>query len=137
MVPTHPLSRPPALLLLALAVVLAGCGGDGGDTEAFCAAVDDLRTADPFAELPVASPQEMRAAFDELRAGAERIEDTSPRATEVQAERYRAAVDELVDQMRGAGFDLRELDRSSYRRATREYADTTVSLDNAADAACR
>ena len=122
---------------MVLAIALAGCGGGGGgDREAFCIAVEDLRTDDPFADLEVASPQEMRAAFDELREGAERIEDAAPRTAEVQAERYRASVDDLVDQMRGAGFDLRELDRSSYRRAVRDYAEIADSLDNEAEAAC-
>ena len=137
MVPTHPLSRPPALLLIVLVMILAGCGGGGdGDPEAFCAAVEELRTDDPFADLEIASPQEMRAAFDELRAGAERIEDAAPASADVQAERYRAAVDELVDQLRGAGFDLRELDLTSYRRAARDHAEIAASLDNAAAAAC-
>ena len=123
---------------MVLALVLAGCGGDdGGDPEAFCAAVEDLRAGDPFADLAVASPQEMRAAFDQLRAGAERIEDVAPPAVEVQAERYRDSVDELVDQLRGAGFDLRELDLPSYRRAARDHAEISASLDNAAAAACR
>jgi hypothetical protein len=134
-VPAHPLT-------IVVAVVLglgglAGCGSDGdGDPDGFCAAIERLRDDDPFAELGVASPQEMRAAFEELLDGAEAIRDDAPSEAAVSADRYRRAVQELVDQLRGAGFDPRRLDTLSYGRATSDYGEAADSLDRTADSLC-
>ena len=141
MVPAHPLTARLAALALAVAAVLTGlvgCGDDDeGDLRAFCRAVERLRADDPFGDLPVASPQEMRAAFEELQARAEVIGDEAPPGAEVQADRYRDAVDALVDQLRGAGFDPTQLDTLAYSRATADYGEAATSLDNAADSLCR
>lgn len=136
MVPAHPLTRLGVVIVIALAV--AGCGGDGRspDPQAFCAEIESLRADDPFAELLVASPGEMRDAFAELRAGAGRIADAAPSEVEVQARRYRDAVDDLVDQLNAAGYDPRTVDALAYRDATETYSAAASSLDNAADATC-
>lgn len=134
MVPAHPLTRPVAFLVLLLLVT--ACGSDGGDRAAFCDGIERLRRDDPFAELPVASPGEMRDAFDDLREAAEAVAADAPSDAEVAADRYLASVDELLDQLRGAGFDLTELDLSAYRRATSDYGEAAESLDNAGSAIC-
>lgn len=116
---------------------LVGCGGDdGGDLRGFCAGIERLREEDPFAELEVASPQEMRAAFEELQDGAGQIRDDAPPDADVPADRYLEAVDELVDQLRGAGFDPRRVDSLSYGRATSDYGEAADSLDRTADSVC-
>ena len=133
MVPAHPLIR--ALLVFVLA--LGACGDDGGgDLAAFCQRVDELRADDPFADLAVASPRELRLAFESLRDSADRVSDVAPPEAATQADRYREAVDEVLDRLRGAGFDLRHLDLVPYRRATDDYHEAATSLDNAATAAC-
>jgi len=122
----------------ALALVPAACGdGGGADPEAFCAAFEDLREDDPFAELTVASPGEMRDAFDRLADGAEGMADAAPDEADVQADRYAAAVDALREEMAGAGYALTQLDRDRYGDAVREYQRAADSLANAARAVCR
>ncbi len=123
-----------ALLLAGIGV--AACGDDGGDIASFCQAVDELAENDPFAELDVASPEEMRDAFDQLRDGVERIDDSAPDDLESRTRRYLAALDEVTDQLRGAGFDPRNLDTLAYRTATADYEEAAVSIENAADDAC-
>lgn len=129
-----------AAALAVVAVVTVGCGDDDGDDQqsvgAFCDAVDQLRADAPFAELEVASPEEMRTAFVELQEGVERIAEAAPEEHAASAERYRDSVDALIDQLRGAGFDPRELDTLAYRSATDEYEAAATSVDNAADHAC-
>ena len=132
MVPAHPLTRVLALLVL----LLAACGSDGGDRASFCDGIERLRRDDPFAELAVASPGEMRDAFDDLRETAEAVASDAPSDAEVAADRYLATVDDLLDQLRGAGFELTELDLPAYRRATSEYGEAAASLDNAGRAIC-
>ncbi len=119
-------------------LVSAGCGDDdtAPDPQAFCIAVADLRADDPFADLAMASPGEMRDAFDELRDGVVAIQSVAPAETEVQAGEYLAAVDELIDLLRAAGYDPRALDGLAYRDATARYTAAAVSVDNAADAVC-
>jgi hypothetical protein len=125
-----------AVFAVAL-LTAAGCSSDdGGDLRAFCAGVERLRDSDPFADLEVASPAEMRAAFEELQAGAARIRDEAPSEAAVPADRYHAAVDALVDQLRGAGFDPRRLDSLGYGRATSDYGEAADSLDGTADSLC-
>ena len=119
------------MLLLA-----AACGGDGGDRAAFCDGIERLRRDDPFADLAVASPGEMRDAFDDLREAAEAVAADAPSDAEVAADRYLGTVDDLLDQLRGAGFDLTELDLPAYRRATADYGEAAESLDNAGSAIC-
>lgn len=122
---------------LVLVGLLTGCG-DGGraDPEAFCAGVDELRDDDPFAELAVASPGEMRDAFAELADAAGRIEAAAPAEAAVQAERYLDAIDALRDELAGAAYDPTRVDTLRYGDAVSEYTDAAISLDNAADAAC-
>ncbi len=117
---------------------LAGCGDDGGggDIASFCAAVDELADDDPFDGLDVASPQEMRAAFDELRAGVDAIARSAPADLESRTDRYLDSVDALMDQLRGTGYDPRQLDTLRYRTATNDYEEAAVSVENAADDAC-
>lgn len=124
---------------VALAVgLLSACGDDdnGGDVASFCSAVDALAADDPFAELAVASPQEMRAAFDELRDGVEAIARSAPDDVSGRADRYLDSVDELIDQLRGAGYDPRQLDTLRYGTATDAYEEAAVSIENAAEDAC-
>jgi hypothetical protein len=122
---------------LALAALLAGCGSDGGgDPAAFCAAVDDLRGNDPFADLAVASPGEMRDAFAALADGARRIDDAAPESAEVQARRYAEAVEVLRDELAGAGYDPRQVDVQRYGDGVDDYTAAATSLGNAADATC-
>lgn len=132
------LTRAGSVLAIAAGLVLvSSCGdGDGGDQASFCDAVEALAANDPFAELAVASPQEMRTAFDQLRDGAERIEDSAPDEFDTQADRYLRSVDGLIDQLRGAGYDPRALDTLDYREATSEYEAAAISVENAAAGAC-
>ena len=134
MVPAHPLTR--GLLAVSLVLAPGACRDDDGDPAAFCEGVEGLRDDDPFADLAVASPREMRVAFEALDTDAGRVADAAPPEAETQADRYRDAVGELLDQLRGAGFDLRELDLPAYRQATDEYDEAAVSLDNSATASC-
>lgn len=124
--------------VVVVAAGLAGCsdGDSGGDLEAFCGAMAELRDDDPFAELAVASPGEMRDAFEELRAGAERVETAAPPEAEVQARAYLESVDRLIDLMRAAGYDPRSLDNLAYSDATSTYTSAAVSVDRAATAVC-
>ena len=125
------------MAVTVLVAVVSGCGDDGGgDLEAFCASVEALRDQDPFADLEIASPEEMRAAFDQLSEGVERIADDAPPDVEVQADAYRASVDQLVDQLRGAGFDPSQVDALAYGRAVEEYQSAAVSVDNSARSLC-
>lgn len=125
-----------ALLAVAVLGVLGGCNDDEGDTEAFCDAVDALERNDPFAELDIASPGEMAEAFDQLREGAGRIADHAPAEARSQARSYRDSVDELVDQLRGAGFDPTQVDALAYRQAAAEYQSAAVAVENAAGSLC-
>ncbi len=115
---------------------LGACGDDGADPTAFCRGVTGLRDDDPFEDLPLASPAEMRDAFAALDAAATSIARVAPDQAEVQADRYAASVDALVDELSAAGFDPRRVDPTRYRGAVADYTEAAVSLDNAADAAC-
>ena len=126
----------PVVVTAAILGGLTACGGDQGDVKAFCAAVDDLKAHDPFAGLEVASPGEMRAAFDQLAAGVDQVSSSAPSAARVQARAYRDAVRELIDQLRGADFDPRAVDALAYRKAVADYQDAAVSVDNAATSLC-
>lgn len=126
-----------AAACLAALLLLAACGDDaGGDGQAFCAAVEDLRSDDPFAELAVASPGEMRDAFARLRDGAEEIASSAPGPVAVQADRYLAAIDALIDELAGAAYDPRLVDNARYAGATADYRAAAASVDNAARSIC-
>ena len=124
-------------LALVGASVLGGCSeDDGGDRRAFCAGIEELRADDPFADLQVASPQEMRSAFDDLHEAVQRIAAVAPPEADTQADRYQDALEEVIDHLRGAGYDPRELDTLAYGRATAAYGEAATSLDNTAEALC-
>lgn len=126
-----------AALVVAGALALAGCGdGGGGDEATFCAAIEALRADAPFAELAVATPAEMRDAFDALTTGAGRIAAAASGDVAVPADRYRDAVDAVRDELAGAGYDPTRVDNRRYARAVEEYSAAADSLDNAADARC-
>jgi len=137
---TPPAARAAAQKLLGavvLAGVLAGCGDDdAGDLVAFCDAVDDLEANDPFAELEIASPGEMRDAFAELAEGVDRIADAAPVEARTQARRYADAVQDLRDALAGAAYDMTRVDGLDYGQAVASYTESAVSVDNAADALC-
>lgn len=120
---------------LALAV-LGACGGDEGDLAAFCEAVEALREDDPFADLAIASPGEMRDAFAELAEGVERIADEAPSGARSQSLRYADAVDALRDELAGAGYDPTRVDQLRYGQAVASYTEAATSVSNTADAAC-
>lgn len=125
-------------VLVTAAWTLGACGNDdgAGDEAAFCDEVTALREEDPFTDLEVATPAEMREAFDALADGADRIAAAAPGDVEVQADRYRAAVEAVRDELAGAGYDPTRLDDRRYARAVEEYTAAAGSLDNAADARC-
>ena len=50
--------------------------------------------------------------------------------------RQALSVDELIDQLRGAGYDPRQLDTLRYGTATDAYEEAAVSIENAAQDAC-
>lgn len=122
----------------ALLVAAAACTDDGPerDLAGFCAAVEDLAENDPFTDLQVASPEEMRTAFDQLREGVDAIAARAPDDLRARTEEYRDTVDVLIDQLRGAGFDPRNLDTLAYRSAADDYEAAAVSVENAAASAC-
>lgn len=128
--------RAAALAAVALLGVIGGCNDDDGDVEAFCAAVDQLERNDPFAELDIASPGEMAAAFDQLSEAAGRIAEAAPAEARSQARSYEDSVSELVDQLRGAGFDPTQVDSLAYGRATADYQAAAVAVENAARSLC-
>lgn len=135
MVPAPALRAAAALALASL--LLAGCGDDGaGDRDEFCAAVADLRANDPFADLAVASPGEMRDAFAALAAGAERVAAAAPDDVRVQGRRYAEAVGALRDELAGAGYDPTQVDNQRYSAHVDDYTAAATSLGNAADATC-
>ena len=135
MVPAPPL-RAVAAALLALGA-LGGCDdGRQADPEAFCAAFEDLRDGDPFADLAVASPGEMRDAFATLADGAGRMDDAAPDDVAVQARRYAEAVEVLRDELAGGGYDLTQVDRERYAAGVEAYTRAARSLGNAARATC-
>lgn len=136
MVPTHPLTRILGALLASASLLLGACGDDDGDRAAFCEAMVELRELDPFQDLDIASPEDMRDAFQTLAEDADRIASLAPPDARPQARRYESAIDELVDELSGAGYDPRRLDALRYGQATEEYTDAAVSLDNAAQGAC-
>jgi len=122
---------------VVLVGLLGGCGGDdGGDVAAFCEAVEDLRDDDPFEELQIASPGEMRDAFADLAVGVDRIADAAPEEARSQARRYADAVEDLRDELAGAGYDPTRVDQLDYGQAVAAYTEGAVSVDNAADALC-
>lgn len=122
---------------IALGLLLGACAADdGGDLARFCAAVEDLRADDPFAELDIASPADMRDAFAELAEGVDRIADEAPADARSQADRYVDAVDALRDELAGAGYDPTRVDQLRYGQAVAEYTEAAVSVGNAADANC-
>ena len=122
-------------VLLPLAGVACG-GDDAPDPEAFCAGIERLRESDPFAELTVASPGEMRDAFSLLARGAARVAEAAPDDAAVQARRYADAVEGLRDEMAGGGYDLTQVDRARYREGVEDYGEAATSLANAARAIC-
>lgn len=131
------------MVVALVGLVLTGCaddggggGGGGGDPAAFCAAFDDLREGDPFADLAVASPGEMRDAFAALADGAERIADAAPPDAGLQARRYADAVEALRDELAGGGYDLTQVDHGRYRDGVEAYGRAATSLANAARARC-
>lgn len=123
---------------LSLVLLAAGaCGGDGGgDLATFCRAVEDLRNDDPFAELEIASPGEMRDAFAELAEGVDRIAAAAPEEVGSQADRYADAVESLRDELAGAGYDPTRVDKLRYGQAVAAYTEAATSVGNAADASC-
>lgn len=131
----------PRFVLAATVVLgalgLAACGGDSGaDEEAFCAAYDRLGQNNPFSELTMASPDEMKAAFDQLAEAADEIADAAPSNASVQADAYASAIDALMDQLRAAGYDPRNVDATAYQQAVTEYQETGGSLGREAEAIC-
>lgn len=122
---------------MVLGLLGAACGDeDGGDLVAFCEAVDDLRSDDPFEELGIATPAEMRDAFAELADGVDRIADAAPPDARPQALRYAGAVGSLRDELAGAAYDMTRVDGLDYGQAVASYTESAVSVDNAADALC-
>lgn len=124
------------LALTAAGAASCGDDGGGGDLASFCDAVHALADDDPFAELSVASPEEMRTAFDQLRDGVAAIAASAPDDLGGASDRYLDTVDVLIDQLRGAGYDPRDLDTLAYRGAAADYEAAAVSIENAATEAC-
>lgn len=117
-------------------LLLGACGEDEGDLTRFCEAVEDLRADDPFADLEIASPGEMRDAFVELAEGVDRIADVAPQEIGSQADRYADAVEALRDELAGAGYDPTRVDKLRYGQAVAAYTEAATSVGNAADASC-
>lgn len=133
------IARIAAALALTLAVAAPACTDGTDDTaslDSFCEAIGDLAANDPFAELAVASGEEMRDAFVRLGAGVERIADAAPEEHRARVARYRDAFAEVRDQLRGAGFDPRQLDALDYRTAVDEYESAATAVEDAAAADC-
>lgn len=129
-------ARNVGLVVLLATAVLAGCGEDEGDLASFCEAVEDLQNDDPFADLAIASPGEMRDAFAELAAGVDRIAAAAPQEIGSQADRYADAVESLRDELAGAGYDPTRVDQLRYGQAVASYTEAATSVSNTADANC-
>lgn len=137
--PRHVVPLLVSLTMLAVVTLgLAGCGDDGepADLATFCTRFDELSGASPFAELTIATPGEMRAAFDSLRDSADGLVRVAPADVELAATDYRDAVGVLVAELEAAGFDSRNVDTLTYGRAVDDYSDAAVALDRAAASAC-
>lgn len=133
----HGAARKLGCSVALVGVLLGGCGDeDGGDLATFCDAVEDLREDDPFAELQVASPSDMRDAFAALAEGVDRIDAAAPDGARTQTQRYADAVDALRDELAGAGYDPTRVDQLRYGQAVAAYSEAATSVSNTADAAC-
>lgn len=130
-------ARWPGLVVAGLVVAAAGCSGEGGrDVATFCARFDELVADDPFAELLLASPGEMRDAFADLDARTDALADAAPAAVRTQADRYAGAVDDLIGALLPAGYDPTRLDTDAYGDAVDAYRTAAISVDNAAATIC-
>lgn len=114
----------------------ACAGDDDADPGAFCEGIEQLREDDPFAQLTVASPGEMRDAFSLLARGAARVAGAAPEGAAVQARRYADAVEALRDELAGGGYDLTQIDTRRYQAGVDEYGEAATSLANTARAVC-
>ena len=133
------IARVAAVAMAAMVVaVSAGCGDDGGgrDAATFCARFAELSGNSPFEDLLIATPEEMRDAFDTLRVSADRLADAAPDEAATAAGAYRDSIDTLIGDLEAAGFDNRNVDTLAYSRSVADYGDAAVTLDDAAQRVC-
>jgi len=127
--------------LLAMVLVVGGCGDDGGpserDAEAFCARLDRLTNNDPFRAFgDRATSAEIEQAFTALVERASEIVDVAPPDARGAANDYADAARELDDLMAGAAYDGNAIDARAYRDQQVAYANAAARLERYLESEC-
>jgi hypothetical protein len=127
--------------LLAVVLVVTGCGDDGGpsdgDPAAFCARLDRLTNNDPFRAFgDRATTAEIEQAFTALVARASEIVDVAPPEARGAAGDYADAARELDDLMAGAAYDGNAIDARAYRDQQVAYAAAAARLERHLESEC-
>lgn len=97
-----------SVAVVAVALALAGCGGDDGgdegDLAAFCDKQKELAAvADPFADLgPGSTIDDIKGALDETQSAVDEAVDVAPSEIKGDAERLQSFFSDFADQVRGA-----------------------------------
>lgn len=126
---------------VVLAVVLvAACGGDGGDRSdpaAFCDRLDRLTENDPFLAFgDTATAAQIEQAFAALVDRADELVDVAPSEARGAARDLADAVDEMASLMDDAAYDGTAVDARAYRNAQIGYAEAADRLLRYLDAEC-
>lgn len=124
---------------LAVALLLAGCGGDGGtvDAAAFCDRLDRLTQNDPFLAFgDTATPAEIEQAFGALVERAGELLEAAPDEARGAARDYAEAASALDSLMAGAGYDGALVDARAYRAEQLTYSEAADRLLRYLDAQC-
>ena len=119
------------LAILAVALVLAGCGDDGpgADPEAFCLRLDRLTGNDPFLAFgDTATPAEIEEGFAALVARADELAEVAPEEVRSAAETYAEAAAGMDELMADAGYDAAGLDARAYRDEQERYTEAADRL---------
>jgi hypothetical protein len=126
--------------VLAVAGVLAACGGDGGDhpdAALFCERLDRLTEHDPFLAFgATATPAEIELAFQALVERADELVDSAPDEGRGAARDYADAARALEGLLEDAGYDGAQVDSRAYRDEQLKYAEAADRLLRYLDTEC-
>ena len=129
-----------AVLVLASATALAGCGGGSasdGDQARFCERLDRLTRNDPFLAFgDTASPEDIEVAFAALIARADALVEVAPAAARPAARDYAAAAKALDSLLAGAAYRGAQVDAAAYRDEQLAYAEASQRLERYLDSEC-